>query len=101
MAYAYLRSATGVQVDLILHTPYQEIWAIEINRSSIPKLSRGFTEACEDTQATHKWVITAEQGTYLHIPDQTDPLFRAKLTPLILDVNSTMKRTRAKLFGFS
>ncbi len=37
----------------------------------------------------------------LHIPDQTDPLFRAKLTPLILDVNSTMKRTRAKLFSFS
>jgi predicted AAA+ superfamily ATPase len=62
--YTYYRSATGVEVDLILHTPYQEIWAIEIKRSSIPKLSRGFYEACEDTQATHKWVITAEQGTY-------------------------------------
>ncbi len=28
----------------------------------------------------------------LHIPDQTDPLFRAKLTPLILDVNSTIEK---------
>lgn len=37
----------------------------------------------------------------MHIPDQTDPLFRAKLTPLILDVNSTMERTNAKLFSFS
>ena len=62
--YTYYRSATGVEVDLILHTHYQEIWAIEIKRSSIPKLSRGFTEACEDTQAMHKMVITAEQGTY-------------------------------------
>lgn len=60
----YYRSATGVEVDLILHTPHQEVWAIEIKRGSIPKLSRGFYEACEDVQATHKFAIKAQTGAY-------------------------------------
>jgi len=63
-SYSYYRSATQVEVDLVLHTPNQEIWAIEIKRSIVGKLSRGFFEACEDIQATHKWVIHGNKDSY-------------------------------------
>lgn len=63
-AYSYYRSATQVEVDLVLHTPRQEVWAVEIKRSRVPKLGRGFHEACQDLQATHKWVIHAEEEAY-------------------------------------
>jgi len=63
-AYSYYRSATQVEVDLVLQTPNQEIWAIEIKRGSIPKLSRGFYEACQDIQATKRWVVHAGKDSY-------------------------------------
>lgn len=62
--YFYYRTATQVEIDLILHTPNQEVWAIEIKRARAPKLSRGFYEACEDVGATHRWVITANDDRY-------------------------------------
>ena len=41
-----------------------EIWAVEIKRASAPKLSRGFYEACKDIQATHKWIVNAQEDQY-------------------------------------
>ena len=40
--YSYYRTSTQVEIDLVLHTPDSEIWAIEIKRKSAPKLGRGF-----------------------------------------------------------
>jgi len=62
--YSYYRTATQVEIDLILHTPDNEIWAIEIKRAAAPKLSRGFYEACKDVKATHKWIINAQNDQY-------------------------------------
>ena len=62
--YSYYRTATQVEIDLILHTPDNEIWAIEIKRASAPKLSRGFYEACIDVKATHKWIVNAQNDQY-------------------------------------
>lgn len=62
--YSYYRSATQVEIDLILHTPDNEIWPIEIKRSKSPKLSRGFYEACNDINATHKWVVSNINESY-------------------------------------
>lgn len=62
--YSYYRTATQVEIDLILHTPDNEIWAIEIKRASAPKLSRGFYEACIDVKATHKWIVNAQLDRY-------------------------------------
>lgn len=62
--YFYYRTATQVEIDLVLHTPGNEIWAIEIKRTSAPKLKRGFHEACKDIKATHKWVISTNSEQY-------------------------------------
>jgi predicted AAA+ superfamily ATPase len=57
--YSYYRTATQVELDLVLQTPTGETWAIEIKRSGIPKLSRGFYEACQDVGAMRSFVLCA------------------------------------------
>lgn len=60
----YYRTATQVEIDLVLETPKNEIWAIEIKRASAPKLGRGFYEACQDIQATKKFIVNALPDRY-------------------------------------
>lgn len=62
---SHYRSATQVEVDLILQTPNNETWAIEIKRSSAPKISRGYYEACKDIQAGKQFVVVPESEGYL------------------------------------
>lgn len=62
--YSYYRTATQAEIDLVLQTPDNEIWAVEIKRTAAPKLTRGFYEACRDVEATHKWVISANMDRY-------------------------------------
>ncbi|MBN2681133.1 MAG: ATP-binding protein [Bacteroidales bacterium] len=62
--YSYYRTATQAEIDLVLITPDNEIWAIEIKRSTAPKLSRGFYEACKDIKATHKWLVCSNKDQY-------------------------------------
>ncbi|WP_229239829.1 DUF4143 domain-containing protein [Echinicola soli] len=62
--YCYYRTHTQNEIDLALETPDNEIWVIEVKRSSTPKLSRRFHQACEDVRATKKWVITAGKDQY-------------------------------------
>ena len=40
------------------------MWAIEVKRSSAPKVSKGFHFACEDIKATHKFVIYPGEERY-------------------------------------
>jgi len=53
----FYRSSGGAEVDLLLQWPSGKRWAIEIKRSTTPKLERGFHAACEDLQPTHKRVV--------------------------------------------
>ena len=53
----YYRTAGGAEVDLVLDLGAGEVWAIEIKRSSAPKVSRGFHSACEDLQPARKFVV--------------------------------------------
>lgn len=62
--YSYYRTATQIEIDLVLETPNKEIWAIEIKRASAPKLGRGFSEACRDIGATHRWIVNASADRY-------------------------------------
>jgi len=55
--YSYYRTATQNELDLVLQTPNGETWAVEIKRSAIPKMSRGFYEACQDVRATRSFVL--------------------------------------------
>ncbi len=69
--YNYYRTATQAEIDLVLRTPDNEIWAVEIKRSTAPKLTRGFYEACKDVKATHKWVISTNQEQY-PLPEEVE-----------------------------
>ena len=62
--HTYYRTATNVEIDLILGTNDREVWAIEIKRSFAPKLGKGFYEACQDVKATYKWVISPGTERY-------------------------------------
>ena len=62
--YNYYKTATQAEIDLVLHTPDNETWAIEIKRTSAPKPTRGFYEACNDVRATHKWIVNANKDRY-------------------------------------
>lgn len=55
--YSYYRTSTQTEIDLVLEGPDRQVWAIEIKRSSAPKLGNGFHTASEDIKATHKFVV--------------------------------------------
>ncbi len=55
--YSYYRTTAQAELDLVLEGSKNEVWAIEIKRSSAPKVSKGFHYACTDIKATHKFVI--------------------------------------------
>lgn len=53
----YYRTTGGAEVDLVLEPAPGELWAIEIKRSSAPKVSKGFYSACEDLMPSQKFVV--------------------------------------------
>ena len=42
---------------MVLTLPGGDLWAIEVKRSSAPKLERGFHHACADLAPTKRFVI--------------------------------------------
>jgi len=52
----FYRTSAGAEIDLLLDFG-QETWAIEIKKTTAPKLSKGFHIACEDLKPTRKYVI--------------------------------------------
>lgn len=53
----YYRTTGGAEIDLILEFWGKELWAIEIKRSSSPKISKGFHNACDDIKPEQKFVV--------------------------------------------
>ncbi len=53
---SYYRTAAGAEIDLLVPTP-SGMHAIEIKRSTAPKVSRGFHEACADVLPARRLVI--------------------------------------------
>ena len=62
-AYFY-RTARGAEIDLVIKYPDSRILAIEIKKSSAPKISRGFYEGCKDIQPTHRYVVYDGEETF-------------------------------------
>ncbi len=54
---SYYRTSEQTEIDLILEKSHKEVWAIEIKRSSAPKIKSGFHRACEEIKATKKFVV--------------------------------------------
>jgi predicted AAA+ superfamily ATPase len=53
----FYRTAAGAEIDLVLTLPGDALWAIEIKRSSAPKLERGFHLACADLQPQKRFAV--------------------------------------------
>ncbi|MFM1748297.1 MAG: hypothetical protein RLZZ188_1963 [Verrucomicrobiota bacterium] len=53
----FYRTAAGAEIDLVLGLPGGDLWAIEIKRSSAPKLERGFHIACADLTPSRRFVV--------------------------------------------
>lgn len=53
----YYRTADGAEIDLILEFSANEKWIIEIKRSSVPTLSKGFHIACADVIPDKRFVV--------------------------------------------
>lgn len=54
---SFYRTATGVELDLILDMPGGERWAVEIKRSSAPNVGKGFHTAIADVRPARAFVV--------------------------------------------
>lgn len=55
----FYRTAAGAEIDLVLRLTTGETWAIEIKRTTTPKVSRGFHLGAEDIKAGRKILVYA------------------------------------------
>jgi predicted AAA+ superfamily ATPase len=56
---SFCRSVAGAEIDLVLKLPGGEIWALEIKRTTSPKVSRGFHTAAEEVGAEKRLLVYA------------------------------------------
>ena len=55
----FYRTSAGAELDLVLRLPQGDIWAVEIKRTTAPKVSRGFHTGAEDVKANRKLLLYA------------------------------------------
>jgi uncharacterized protein len=67
----FYRSGAGAEIDLVITWPNGEHWAVEIKRSTTPKLERGFHHACEDVMPSKKFIVTPGDVRYRYSEDIT------------------------------
>ena len=53
----FYRTATGVEIDLILEVPGPRRWAIEIKRGLAPRVGKGFRIALDDVKPDRAFVV--------------------------------------------
>jgi len=62
--FGYYRTTGGAEIDLVIDFGSDELWAIEIKRSTAPKLSKGFYIACNDLNASRKIVVYSGEDDF-------------------------------------
>ena len=60
----FYRTRAGAEIDLLLLLPNAELWAVEVKRSSAPRVPRGFRVAREDVAATRSFIVHPGADTY-------------------------------------
>lgn len=79
---SFYRSATGAEIDLVLMLPGRRLWAVEIKRSSAPKVEKGFHLACADLKPRKQFLVypgserfpVADKTTAIGLPALADEL---------------------------
>ena len=61
---SFYRTATGVEVDLILELPGGRLWAIEIKRGIAPKVERGLRVALTDLRPEKAFLVHSGEDRY-------------------------------------
>ncbi len=61
---SFYLTATGVEVDLLLELPGGRLWAIEIKRSSAPKVERGLRVALDDLRPERMFLVYSGEERY-------------------------------------
>ena len=60
----FYRTATGVEIDLILEVPGPRRWAIEIKRGLAPRIGKGFRVALDDVKPERAFVVYGGDDRY-------------------------------------
>lgn len=55
----FYRTSGGAELDLVLRLPSGAVWAVEIKRTTAPKVSRGFHLAADDIAASQRMLVYA------------------------------------------
>jgi len=55
----FYRTRVGAEIDLVIEHGDGSLWAIEIKRSLVPKIDRGFHVAREDIEPARSFVVHA------------------------------------------
>lgn len=53
----FYRTRAGAEIDLLLQLPDEQLWAIEVKRSSAPRARRGFELAASDLDPARRMVV--------------------------------------------
>lgn len=56
---SFYRSSAGAEIDLVLKLPGGTLWAIEVKRTTSPKVSRGFHITSDELNAQHRVLVYA------------------------------------------
>lgn len=61
----FFRSAAGAEIDLVLQIPGRAgPWAIEVKRSTVPRVERGFHSACEEVRPERRFMVYGGSETF-------------------------------------
>ena len=60
----FYRTSAGAEIDLVVEAGNKKKIAIEIKRTLVPNVSRGFQYGCEDIKATHKYFVYPGKETF-------------------------------------
>ena len=61
---SFYRTATGVEIDLILELPGAWVWAIEIKRGLAPAVEKGFRVALDDVKPDRAFLVHGGDDRY-------------------------------------
>lgn len=70
---SFYRTAAGAEIDLLLDLPNRQLWAIEIKRSSAPRVEKGFHWACGDLEPRRQFVVYSGTDRF-SLDDKTEAL---------------------------
>lgn len=63
-AATYYRTSAQAEIDLVLEGPGRQVVAIEIKRTLVPVVSKGFALGCEEIDATRRYYVIPTGARY-------------------------------------